>query len=188
VHEWRAQCDGVAVGIGTATTDDPLLTSRLPDADWIRQPRRIVFDSIATLPLASKLVADARTIPLTVVVSRAASRAATDVLSTHGVDVITATGENEPARVRSALDQLGAQGITSILLEGGPKLAGAFHDAGEIDEVRLFVAPLLVGGRTARDPLEGEGVDQIADAIRVRGMTAEPIGEDLLISARIRDW
>ena len=64
-----------------------------------------------------------------VVVSRAAPRAATDALEAHGADVIVATGENEPARVCSALDQLGAAGIASILLEGGPHLAGAFLDA-----------------------------------------------------------
>ncbi len=188
VHEWRAQCDAVAVGIGTAMADDPLLTARLPDADRIRQPQRVVFDSLAMLPLSSKLVADARTIPLTVVVSRAAPRAATDMLTTHGVDVICATGEHGPARVRSALDQLGSSGVTSILLEGGPKLAGAFLDAGEIDEIRLFIAPLVLGGRTARDPLEGEGVEQVADALRVHAMSCEQIGGDLLVSARIKDW
>ena len=64
-----------------------------------RQPRRVVFDSLARLPLGAKLVRDARRIPLTVVVSRAAPRAATDALETHGVEVIVAPGENEPARV-----------------------------------------------------------------------------------------
>ena len=78
--------------------------------------------------------------------------------------MIVATGENEPARVRNALDQLGAAGITSILLEGGPHLAGAFLDAGEVDEIRLFVAPVVLGGSSARDPLEGEGVERIAEA------------------------
>ncbi len=75
------------------------------------------------------------------------------------MDVIVAPGENEGARVRSALSELGARGIQSLLLEGGPHLAGAFLDAGEIDEVRLFVAPMLVGGRHARVPLEGQGVE-----------------------------
>ena len=140
------------------------------------------------LPLDAQLVRDARQIPLTVVVSRAAPRAATDALEAHGVDVIVATGENEPARVVSALDQLGAAGIGSILLEGGPHLAGAFLDAGEIDEIRLFLAPLVLGGRTARDPLEGEGVEQIADAVRALTLDCERIGEDLLISARIKEW
>lgn len=185
-HRWRAECDAVAVGIGTALADDPRLTPRVEAV--ARYPRRIVFDSLARLPLGSRLVQDARRIPVTVVVSRAAGRAASDGLTTHGVDVIVATGENEPARVRSALDQLGAAGVTSVLLEGGPHLAGAFLDAGEIDEIRLFLAPLLLGGRTARVPIEGEGVDTIADAVRALSLECERIDDDLLISARLREW
>jgi diaminohydroxyphosphoribosylaminopyrimidine deaminase/5-amino-6-(5-phosphoribosylamino)uracil reductase len=185
-HRWRAECDAVAVGIGTALADDPQLTPRLEGVT--RHPRRVVFDSLARLPLDSRLLQDARRTPLTVVVSRAARRAATDGLITHGADVIVATGENEPARVRSALDQLGAAGITSILLEGGPHLAGAFLDAGEVDEIRLFLAPLLVGGRTARVLIEGEGADVIADAARALSLECERIEGDLLISARMREW
>jgi diaminohydroxyphosphoribosylaminopyrimidine deaminase/5-amino-6-(5-phosphoribosylamino)uracil reductase len=189
VHEWRAALDAVVVGIGTAMADDPLLTARFDDPERpVRQPRRVVFDSLARLPLDSRLVADAPRIPLTVVVSRAAPRAATDGLETHGVDVIVATGENEPARVRSALDQLGGAGLTSLLLEGGPRLAGAFLDAQEIDEIRLFLAPLVLGGRTARDPLESEGVEAIADAMRALTLDCERVGEDLLITSRIREW
>ncbi len=188
-HRWRAQCDAVAVGIGTALADDPQLTARISDPTHpVRPPRRVVFDSLARLPLGSKLVRDARTVPLTVVVSRAAPRAATDALTTHSADIVVATGENETARVRSALDQLGSDGISSILLEGGPHLAGAFLDAGEVDEMRLFLAPMVLGGRTARDPLEGEGVDAIADAARALTLDCERVGEDLLVSARIRDW
>jgi diaminohydroxyphosphoribosylaminopyrimidine deaminase/5-amino-6-(5-phosphoribosylamino)uracil reductase len=122
------------------------------------------------------------------VVSRAAPRAATDALETHGADVIVATGENESARVCSALDQLGAAGMSSILLEGGPHLAGAFLDAGEIDEVRLFLAPIILGGRRARDPLEGEGAELIADAVRALTLNCERVEEDLLVSARIKEW
>jgi diaminohydroxyphosphoribosylaminopyrimidine deaminase/5-amino-6-(5-phosphoribosylamino)uracil reductase len=188
-HHWRAECDAVAVGVGTALADDPLLTSRVKNpAPAARQPRRVVFDSLGRLPLDAQLVRDARRIPLTVVVSRAAPRAATDALEAHGADVIVATGENEPARVVSALDQLGAAGIGSVLLEGGPHLAGAFLDAGEVDEVRLFLAPLILGGRTARDPLEGEGVEQIADAVRALTLECERVGDDLLVSARIKQW
>ncbi len=189
-HQWRSQSDAVAVGIGTALADDPLLTARVSDPvhPVIRQPRRIVFDSLARLPLTSQLVQGSRLVPLTVVVSRAAPRTATDALTTHGAEVVVATGQNEPGRVRSALDQLGADGIGSILLEGGPHLAGAFLDADEVDEMRLFLAPMVLGGRTARDPLEGEGVDAIADAARALSLECERVGEDLLVSARIKEW
>ncbi|HEY3729334.1 MAG TPA: bifunctional diaminohydroxyphosphoribosylaminopyrimidine deaminase/5-amino-6-(5-phosphoribosylamino)uracil reductase RibD [Solirubrobacteraceae bacterium] len=189
-HHWRGECDAVAVGIGTALADDPLLTARIPAPAHpvAHQPRRVVFDSLGRLPLSAQLVRGAKRVPLTVVVSRAAPRSATDALETHGVEVIVAPGENETARVCSALDQLGAAGISSILLEGGPHLAGAFLDAGEIDEVRLFLSPVILGGRRARDPIEGEGVERIADAARALTLECDRVDDDLLVSARIKEW
>jgi diaminohydroxyphosphoribosylaminopyrimidine deaminase/5-amino-6-(5-phosphoribosylamino)uracil reductase len=188
-HLWRAECDAVACGIGTALADDPLLTARdMADAETYRQPRRIVFDSEARLPLDSQLVRGAADVRLTVVVSRAAPRTATDALEAAGAEILVATGENEPARVRSALAQLGAEGVTSILLEGGPHLAGAFLDAGEIDEIRLFLAPVVLGGSAARDPLEGEGVERIAEATRALTLDCERVAEDILVTARLREW
>jgi diaminohydroxyphosphoribosylaminopyrimidine deaminase/5-amino-6-(5-phosphoribosylamino)uracil reductase len=185
-HRWRASVDAVAVGIGTALADDPQLTARVEGVH--HQPRHIVFDATARLPLDSQLVQAAPQLPLTVVVSRAARRSASEALEMAGADVIVATGENEPARVRSAVDQLGSLGVTSILLEGGPHLAGAFLDAGEIDEVRLFLAPLLLGGRAARDPLEGEGVERISEALRALTLDCERVADDLLVCARLREW
>jgi diaminohydroxyphosphoribosylaminopyrimidine deaminase / 5-amino-6-(5-phosphoribosylamino)uracil reductase len=185
-HHWRAERDAVAVGIGTALADDPQLTARVEGAG--RQPRRVVFDSEGRLPLDSQLVRGAPEVALTVVVGRAASRLQTDALEAAGADVLVATGENEPARVRSALDQLGSAGVTSILLEGGPKLAGTFLDAGEVDEVRLFIAPVVLGGSNARDPLEGEGVERIAEATRALALDVERVAEDVLITARLREW
>src|SRR4051794_6806998 len=185
-HHWRATVDAVAVGIGTALADDPQLTARVEGVH--RQPRRVVFDSTARLPLDSKLVAQAPEVPLTVVVTRAANRSQVEALETAGAEITVATGENEPSRVRSALAALGDDGITSILLEGGPHLAGAFLDAGEIDEVRLFLAPLLIGGRQARDPLEGEGVEKISEALRALTLDCDKVADDLLISARLREW
>ena len=187
-HRWRAEVDAVVVGIGTALADDPLLTSRVEGVT--RQPRRVVFDSTGRLPLDSKLLDDDPEIPLTVVVSRAAPRTATDALEMAGVHVVVATGENEPARIRSALDQLGALDppVTSVLLEGGPHLAGAFFDAGEIDEIRLFIAPLVLGGRAARDPLEGEGVEQISEALSALTLDCQRVADDVLVSARLKEW
>jgi diaminohydroxyphosphoribosylaminopyrimidine deaminase/5-amino-6-(5-phosphoribosylamino)uracil reductase len=176
----------VAVGIGTALADDPLLTARIDGVH--RQPRRIVFDSEARLPLDSQLVRGAAEVPLTVVVTRAAPRPAVDALEVAGADVIVATGANEPDRVTNALGQLGNAGVSSILLEGGPHLAGAFLDAGEVDEIRLFVAPVILGGSSARDPLEGEGAERIASAMRALSLECSRSGDDVLITARMKDW
>ncbi len=185
-HRWRAESDAVAVGIGTALVDDPRLTARIEGV--ARQPRRIVFDSEARLPLDSKLVTDVTEIPLIVVSSRAASRTSVEALENAGVDVIVATGENEAARVAHALDELGQREIQSILLEGGPHLAGAFLEAGEIDEARMFVAPLLLGGTKAKTAVEGIGIEAIAAAPRPAWVETERIDDDVLIIARFREW
>jgi diaminohydroxyphosphoribosylaminopyrimidine deaminase/5-amino-6-(5-phosphoribosylamino)uracil reductase len=188
VHLWRAEVDAVAVGIGTAMADDPQLTARTPAVG--KQPRRIVFDSDGRLPLDSQLVAGAPELELVVIVTRAAPRSAVEALESAGAQVIVVSGENEPLRISDALTQLGNLDppVMAMMLEGGPHLAGAFFDAGEIDEVRLFVAPLVLGGSTARDPVEGMGVTLIADATRALSLTAEPVADDILLTARLREW
>lgn len=185
-HQWRAEVDAVVVGIGTALADDPQLTARVPDVP--RQPRRVVFDSEARLPLDGRLVASVGEAPVTVITSRAASRSATDALRASGVEVIVVSGQNEHSRVRAALAELGQRDVTSLMLEGGSHLAGAFFDAGEIDELRLFVAPLILGGRQAPGLIGGEGVERIADAARPVELHREQVGDDLLTIARLKEW
>ena len=186
VHHWRAEVDAVAVGIGTALHDDPLLTARIEAVP--RQPRRVVFDSEAQLPLDSAVVRSAAEAPVTVVCSRAAPRRRLEALEATGVELIVVGGGNPLARVRAALDELGAREVQSVLLEGGPRLAGAFLEAGEIDEARVFVAPLLAGGRDARTPLEGQGVDLISRATRALATEVERVEDDVVLTARLREW
>jgi len=185
-HRWRAECDAVAVGIHTAVVDNPLLTARVEGV--ARQPRRVVFDSEASLPLASQLVRSADEVPVIVVCSRAAKRTATDGLRNAGVEVIVCTGQNEAARVACALEELGGKGVQSVLLEGGPHLAGTFFEAGEIDEVRMFIAPIIAGGREAKGAIEAEGVELIGQAPRALATDVEQIEDDVLITARLREW
>jgi diaminohydroxyphosphoribosylaminopyrimidine deaminase / 5-amino-6-(5-phosphoribosylamino)uracil reductase len=184
VHAWRAESDAVAVGIGTALADDPLLTAR--DVAAARQPARVVFDSTARLPLGSKLVGSLGEAPLYLVVDAAAAdpdRVA-DLRGT-GAEVIEVAGER-PARVVAALDELGRRGINSVLLEGGGGLAGAFLDAGELDELRLFFAPVLLGA--GRPLVAGRGVEHVAGGERLLAFDWERSGEDLLARGRLREW
>jgi diaminohydroxyphosphoribosylaminopyrimidine deaminase/5-amino-6-(5-phosphoribosylamino)uracil reductase len=186
-HRWRAECDAVAVGIGTAMSDDPQLTSRVEGV--YRQPRRVVFDAEARLPIQSMLVQSAsEEMPVTVICSRAASRTHVTGLEAAGVEVLMVKGDTEPARVAAGLQELGAQDVQSVLLEGGPHLAGAFMDAGEIDEARVFLAPLLVGGSRARGALDGQGVELIDQARRAIATSVEQIDDDVLVSARFTEW
>ncbi len=185
-HRWREEADAVAVGIGTALADDPLLTARAPGA--VRQPRRVVFDSTARLPLDSKLVRSAGEAPVIVVCTRAAARAATQGLESAGVEVIRVQGSTDAQRVCDGLDALGERDVQSVLLEGGPRLAGAFFDAGEIDQYFALVAPVVAGGGRARAAIAGEGVDTIAAASRALAVEVERIDDDVLIGARLKEW
>ena len=185
-HRWRAEADAVAVGIGTVMADDPLLTARVDAV--ARQPRRVVFDSEASLPMDGQLVQSAGEVPVILIASRAANRRRLQRLESAGVEVITASGENEAARVAAALDELGQRDVQSLLVEGGPHLAGAFLDAGEVDELRVFIAPVITGGRQAKPAVEGEGVASIAEAARALHTTVERIEDDVLITARLREW
>jgi diaminohydroxyphosphoribosylaminopyrimidine deaminase / 5-amino-6-(5-phosphoribosylamino)uracil reductase len=185
-HRWRAESDAVAVGIGTALMDDPRLTARVEGV--ARQPRRVVFDSEARLPLDSRLVQGIAEVPLIVVCSRAAGRTSVEALQSAGVDVIVAHGENEAARVAHALVELGTREIQSLLLEGGPHLAGAFLEAGEIDEARIFIAPLMIGGAKAKTAVEGIGVGDISAGSRPLAIETERIEDDVLVVARFKEW
>jgi diaminohydroxyphosphoribosylaminopyrimidine deaminase / 5-amino-6-(5-phosphoribosylamino)uracil reductase len=187
VHRWRAEADAVAVGIGTALADDPLLTVRDLPAPAPRQPVRVVFDSAARLPLDSKLVSTTGDAPLVVVATPGAPADRLVALREGGAEVILCEGP--PAeRVEAALSQLGRRGITSLLLEGGSGLAGSFLDSGEIDELRLFIAPVVLGGAGARPLAGGRGAEAIAEAQPALALEWERSGEDLLIRARLREW
>ena len=186
VHRWREECDAVAVGIGTALADDPLLTARLEGSS--SQPVRVVFDSRARLPLGSALVNSADEAPLIVICAPEAASARRNALEGAGAEVIVAPGRTKAARLEAALDELGRRQIQDLLVEGGPTLAGALFDAGEIDQLRLFVAPVLVGAAEARAVLEGEGAVRIADGIRPLATDFEQVGEDMLVRARLREW
>ena len=184
-HRWRAESDAVCVGIGTALADDPLLTARQVGA--LSQPMRVVFDSQARLPRSSKLVRSIGEAPLLVIASPGAPPARVDALKATGAEVVVCDGDRT-ARLLAALAELGRREITSVLLEGGPTLAGSFLDAGEVDELRLFIAPIVIGGAGARPLAEGTGAATIEDAARALAMEWERSDGDLLVRARMREW
>lgn len=186
VHRWRSEADAVAVGIGTVLADDPLLTVR--DAgDTDRQPLRVIFDSRARLPLGGKLLGSLDVAPVLVIASPAAPGERLDALTAAGAEVAVTDGE-PTARVTASLAELGRRDVTSLLLEGGATLAGSFFDAGELDRLELFVAPKLAGGAGDRPLLAGRGAEAMASAQGALSLDCRPSGEDLLISARLREW
>ena len=177
VHVWRGECDAIAVGIGTALADDPLLTARM--GGEARQPVRVVFDREARLPLDSQLVKSLDEAPLTVVHGPDADHRRLEALLGAGAETVLAAGASPAERVAAALAELGRRGLTSLLLEGGATLIGAFAAAGQIDEARVFVAPLLLGGPAPDVP---------DTALQGTATEAETVGEDTLIRTRFKEW
>jgi diaminohydroxyphosphoribosylaminopyrimidine deaminase/5-amino-6-(5-phosphoribosylamino)uracil reductase len=171
VHQWRSECDAIAVGIGTALADDPLLTARVEGA---RQPKRVVFDSQARLPLESQLLKTLDQAPVLVVTAPDAPSDRVSALRDAGAEVVVASD------VEPALRELGRREVTSVFLEGGRTLAAAFTASDLIDESRTFIAPMLVGG--------GCSGGQAAERLVALEASTQSIGEDVLVTARFKEW
>jgi diaminohydroxyphosphoribosylaminopyrimidine deaminase/5-amino-6-(5-phosphoribosylamino)uracil reductase len=178
VHALRGRMDAIVVGIGTALADDPLLTARPPGP---RTPVRVVLDSRARLPLTGQLAQTAREAPVMVVTSDAVDRERVDGLTALGCEWFAVPGGKERPQLPAFLDELGRRRMTNILVEGGSEVLGSFLDAGEIDEVQVFVAPRLVGGTEARTPISGRGVDRIGEALGLSEWRAEMVDGDVFI-------
>jgi diaminohydroxyphosphoribosylaminopyrimidine deaminase/5-amino-6-(5-phosphoribosylamino)uracil reductase len=187
VHRWRADCDAVAVGIGTALADDPELTARDVEGP-VRQPARVVFDSRARLPLDSALVRGASQAPVIVVTGPEAPAESVSALARSGLDVISTRSADRSAAIDEALLALGRREIQSLLVEGGAGLAGALLAAGAVDRVAWFVAPLLIGGTGAPGAVGDPGVLALADAPRLRDVAIERVGDDVLVTGRLRPF
>lgn len=177
VHELRGRCDAIMVGIGTALADDPLLTARPPGP---RVPLRIVVDSLARLPLTSRLVQSVATAPLVVAVGPRAPVDRVASLARAGCEVWQSDLPDRNARLADLLATVGRRRLTNLLVEGGPELLDSLAASDAIDEVWAFIAPRLIGGETS-EAVTGHGR---AAANLARSIVVEEVshpGGDILI-------
>jgi diaminohydroxyphosphoribosylaminopyrimidine deaminase/5-amino-6-(5-phosphoribosylamino)uracil reductase len=185
VHVWRDELDAVLVGAGTVRTDDPLLTTRVASVVVEgREPRnalRIVVAGMAAIPMNSQIL-DAAPGPVLIAVSESKS-AAYRHLTAKGAEILPVPGAEDRVDISSLLRLLGQRGVTSVMVEGGAGIYAAFLKAGLVDELRLFLAPRLVGGEglSLLGPL---GIDTMDGAWRVEVQRIEHVGEDVLIVCR----
>lgn len=194
-HELRQAIDAIVIGAQTAVDDDPALTVRLdtlPDAA-VRHPLRVLLDSSARVGLDRRLLRGelpGRTLVLT---SSACSVAREQVLRERGIELerlprVAASvvgcrpGGFDPLEV---VARLAARGVQSVLIEGGPSVVGSFVDAGAVDEVWAFVAPMVIGGRDALPAIGGFGAATLGDATRLLRSESEWIGDDLLVRGQV---
>jgi len=177
VHELRGRMDAIVVGTGTVVADDPLLTARPPGP---RCPVRVVLDSEARLPVSSHLVQTARQSPVLVAVTERASPARLTQLAELGCDIAGFPGLGRVPIV-PLLEELGRRGMTNVLVEGGGQVLGSFLDAGQVDAVDVFIAPLLEGGDHARTAARGKGCVLMRDAVRLQQVDVSQVGGDLRV-------
>ena len=183
VHQLRGRVDAVLVGRGTAIHDDPRLTARPPGP---RTALRIVVDTRGSLPTESHLVRTAREIPVLVAVGNEASTADRERLAAAGCDVFVCDGATHAARLDALLDELGRRRLTNVLVEGGGQLLGSLLDAGAIDEVHTFIAPILIGSAAAAGPIAGEGVDLISQTPLLDAPEVQQVGNNVYLHGRVR--
>jgi len=168
VHRLRAEADAVVVGIGTVLVDDPQLTVRGTGGT---QPLRVVVDSDARTPPTAKVLDD-----------EAPTLIATTVRHDDPRAVVLPADAHEGVDLAALLKELGVRGVVSVLLEGGPTLAGAFVRAGLVDRVVGYVAPVLLGD--GPPALGFAGVSTIGDALRLRLDDVAALGEDVRLTLR----
>lgn len=176
VHRLRAEADAVVVGSGTLRADDPHLAVRGPDgaAATGGQPLRVVLDTHATIRPTARVLDDAA--PTLVAVAEDA-----DTRHLAGVELARLPYDKYGISVDALLAELHGRGVRSVLLEGGPTLAGAFVAAGVVDKVVGYLAPVLLGA--GPNALADAGIGTLAEALRLRITETVRIGTDIRVSA-----
>ena len=172
-HRQRRVHDAIVVGVNTVVADDPELTARVEGEDS-RQPLRVVLDSQLRIRQSARIVG-----PNTLIATTKAGRVG-------GAEVLRLPAESGGrVNLTALVDALGQRGILSALIEGGGEVHASFFAAGLVDKVHAYVAPRLIGGRTAPGPLGGEGIEHLAEAIHLNEMDFVRLGDDLLITGYV---
>jgi diaminohydroxyphosphoribosylaminopyrimidine deaminase/5-amino-6-(5-phosphoribosylamino)uracil reductase len=185
VHRMRHAADALLIGSGTALQDDPQLTTRLPGGGGVN-PLRIVVDSMLHLPVSSQLAvvtADCRTLVAT------SERAPVDkqrLLEDQGVEILRLPSYADGrVDIEALLAALGARGVADLLVEGGATLGATLLQRRLVDKIVAFIAPKIMGG-DGIDVVAAFGVETMADALQLYGMTSQSVGEDVMLEAYLK--
>lgn len=195
VQEMRHSYMGIMVGIGTVLADNPMLNVRL---EGKKSPVRIICDSRLSIQEDSRICRTAELYRTMIACgaitetgalpdgSLCASRRKADRLQNLGIKVMELPDKNGKVNLKQLMRELGSKGIDSILLEGGGELNESALRAGIVQEVKVFVAPKLFGGRGAKAPVEGIGVSEPDGAVGLKLESVSQIGEDLLLEYQVK--
>jgi diaminohydroxyphosphoribosylaminopyrimidine deaminase/5-amino-6-(5-phosphoribosylamino)uracil reductase len=182
-HRLRWRADAILVGIGTVLKDDPALTVRLDDVPP-KEPLRVVADSRLRTPPTARILSagdPARTI-LACAAPAPARRAA--ALRERGARILELPRAERRVDLAALLTELARLDVVALLTEGGAELGAALLEARLVDRVAFFVAPRILGGRSAPGPVGGIG-RALKEALGVTGMTVRSVGEDVLLEGDV---
>jgi diaminohydroxyphosphoribosylaminopyrimidine deaminase / 5-amino-6-(5-phosphoribosylamino)uracil reductase len=181
VQHWRARSSAVLTGAGTVRSDDPRLDVRLAYGPWVRQPQRVVLDAAFSASPEARIFACAGAL---VLAAADAPRAAGDALAARGVEVLRMPAAGRRLDLAAVLAHLAARETNELLVECGPRLAGALLEAGLVDELILYVAPILLGADAAPlTALQSAAAERIA-AFEI--VDAKRIDADVRLTLRPR--
>ncbi|HAV61654.1 MAG TPA: bifunctional diaminohydroxyphosphoribosylaminopyrimidine deaminase/5-amino-6-(5-phosphoribosylamino)uracil reductase RibD [Verrucomicrobiales bacterium] len=180
----RRGADAILTGVNTILADDPSLTYRGPGArnkSW----RRIILDSHARTPTAARVLTDANRAQTLLVVTSAAPAAAVAALRRQAT-VVEAPADDGRVQLPWLLAQLGGEGITHLLVEGGSEVNGAFLAAGLVQRIAFYFAPKVLGGRGSRTGVGGPDPATLASAWSVRSPEHVALGDDWFITGLVQ--
>ena len=185
-HKQRAKLDAILVGADTIILDNPQLTARPGGSnDGVHQPLRIVLDTRGRIDPSAQVLQDQDLAHTLVATTMRSPQTWRDAVAATGATVAIFQPPNPPESDRvplePLLDQLGRDGIISLLVEGGGRVLGSFFDEGLIQKVRAVIAPMIIGGDAA-GAVVGRGAERMKDAIRLRDIELRRIGDDLLVT------
>lgn len=188
-HGVRDRTDAILVGIGTVLADDPELTTRLsPEESGYGGPHHplpVVVDTHARTPPTARLLAPKRAGQALVLVGQHAPAAAIHRLQEAGAEVVSLPELDGRVDPHAVLQLLGARGVNEVLVEGGAALHGAFLDAQVVARLIVYLAPALVGGRSAPAAIGGGGVSHMSEAVQILDREILTLGDDLCLSGRV---
>ena len=184
VHRLRREVDAVLVGVGTVLADNPSLTARVGrDRRNMapRQPLRIVVDSALRVPLTARILSRQQNAKTIVATTHSAPAFRKRMLLKRDIEVLSLPASRSRVSLPALMDELGKRGVTSLLVEGGGQINAALLKAGLVQHVRLYVAPVLLGGADAKGVIGGKSPARLASALRLRNVKTRSIGEDLVL-------
>ncbi|MFB6467312.1 bifunctional diaminohydroxyphosphoribosylaminopyrimidine deaminase/5-amino-6-(5-phosphoribosylamino)uracil reductase RibD [Cytobacillus sp. Hz8] len=178
VHYYRHRHDAILVGVNTVLKDNPSLTTRLPGGG--KNPIRIILDTHLRTPLDSTIIMDGKA-ETWIVTGSEAEMSKVKEMEKRGVEVIPL--DTPTVKIPLMLKMMGLKGVTSIFVEGGSEVHGSFLQEKAFQQLIVYFAPRIIGGRDAPSSFGGEGIQVMSEALEVNIINVEKVGQDIRVIA-----